>query len=53
MGRIQAENRSGAEIDCLQGSPKGERSESKRDHATALLFRKERQRAFVTLRSDL
>ncbi len=25
----------------------------KRDHATALLFRKERQRTFVTLRSDL
>ena len=28
----QAENRSEAEIDCLKGSPKGERSESKRVH---------------------
>ena len=37
-----------------QGSPKGgTKATSKRDHATALLFRKERQRTFVTLRSDL
>ena len=67
MGRIQAKNRSEStrsgdgrnEVKSTgdrlpQAARRVERSDiKKRDHATALLFRKERHRTFVTLRSDI
>ena len=67
MGRIQAKNRSEStrsgdgrnEVKSTgdrlpQAARRVERSDiKKRDHATALLFRKERHGTFVTLRSDI
>ena len=53
MGRIQAESEQSVDK-RPKGARRVERGDiKKRDHATALLFRKERQRTFVTLRSDL
>ena len=53
MGRIQAESEQSVDK-RPKGARRVERGDiKKRDHATALLFRKERHRTFVTLRSDI
>ena len=53
MGRIQAESEQSVDK-RPKGARRVERGDiKKRDHATALLFRKERHRTVVTLRGDI